>query len=275
VRLTVIGCGPAAPQPDTAASGLLVESGATAILLDCGPGVASRLSAVRDPRTLGAVVIGHLHADHFLDLVSLRYLLPWEGSAAERLTVVLPPGGGRKLRALAPIVSERDTFFDEAFDIVEHRVGAELHVGDLRIRAVPSRHYVPAWSVEVVDSAGTRIVYVGDTGPYAPLDEFVRGADLIVCEATLASGDDDQSDRGHLAANESLALARRAGAAALLLTHYPSARRPELLGLAAAEDQMAVSVARPGLQLTLGGAPAAPGKAWPAVAADRHSRVPG
>jgi ribonuclease BN (tRNA processing enzyme) len=274
VRLTVIGCGPAAPQPDTPASGLLIESAGAAILLDCGPGVASRLSSVRDPRSLSGVIVGHLHADHFLDLVSLRYLLPWEGTA-DRLTVVLPPGGGRHLRALAPIVSERPTFFDEAFDILEHRVGRELVVGDLRIRSSPSRHYVPAWSVEVVDPAGARIVYVGDTGPHGALDELIRGADIVVFEATLVSGDDDQAERGHLAPDEALDLARRAGVGRVLLTHYPSARREELLAVAAAETELSVAVARPGLELTVGETPAIVGPGGLMWEPDRHTRIAG
>ena len=52
MRLTVIGCGTAQPQPDTPASGLLVESGDTRVLLDCGQGVISRLERHIDPLSL-------------------------------------------------------------------------------------------------------------------------------------------------------------------------------------------------------------------------------
>ena len=40
MRLTVIGCSPAWPNPGGACSGYLVEG---RLLLDCGPGVLSRL----------------------------------------------------------------------------------------------------------------------------------------------------------------------------------------------------------------------------------------
>ena len=60
MRLTVLGCGPAAPQPDTPASGLLVQSGSTAILLDCGQGVAARLVKRVQLDQLSAIVIGHM-----------------------------------------------------------------------------------------------------------------------------------------------------------------------------------------------------------------------
>src|SRR4029077_13669015 len=93
MRLTVLGCGPAAPQPDTPASGLLVESGSSAILLDCGQGVAAQLVRRIEPDRLSAVIIGHMHADHFIDLSALRYRFPWGDRSAVRLPVLLPPGG--------------------------------------------------------------------------------------------------------------------------------------------------------------------------------------
>ena len=92
MRLTVIGCGPAAPQADTPASGLLLESGSTAILLDCGYGVIGRLRAVADPVGLTGVVIGHLHADHALDLAALRYLHPWPGRCLGAAADLAPSG---------------------------------------------------------------------------------------------------------------------------------------------------------------------------------------
>ena len=147
VRLTVLGCGPAAPQPDTPASGLLVESGSSAILLDCGQGVAARLVGRIEPAALTAVVIGHMHADHFIDLSALRYGFAWGDRSAERLPVLLPPGGLALFAELAGVVSERPTFFDDAFDVREYDPAVEARVGDLELSFIPGRHYVPAWGV--------------------------------------------------------------------------------------------------------------------------------
>ena len=74
MRLTVIGSGTSQPQPETPASGLLIETESTAILVDCGQGIIRELMGIHDPRELDAIVIGHMHADHYIDLVSLRYL---------------------------------------------------------------------------------------------------------------------------------------------------------------------------------------------------------
>ena len=47
------------------------------MLLDCGNGVFSKLRRFRDYTTVDAVVISHLHADHFLDLVPFSYALTY------------------------------------------------------------------------------------------------------------------------------------------------------------------------------------------------------
>jgi ribonuclease BN (tRNA processing enzyme) len=252
VRLTVLGCGPAAPQPDTPASGLLVESGSTSILLDCGQGVAARLVARMEPARLSAVVIGHMHADHFIDLSALRYRFPWAGRSDVRLPVLLPPGGRERLAELAGIVSERDGFFDDAFEVREYDPSLSDRIGELEWSYVPGRHYVPAWGVSLTGPDGTRIVYGGDTGPNPGLVARARGADLLVVEATLASPDDDDADgRGHLTLDEAIEHARASAARRTLITHYPSARRREMSdGLAAFDGS--ITLARPDLIVDVG-----------------------
>lgn len=253
MRLTVLGCGPAAAQPDTPASGLLVETGGGAILLDCGQGVAAGLVSRLEPGALSAVVIGHMHADHFIDLSALRYRFPWAGRPERRLPVLLPPGGMARLAALAEVVSERPGFFDDAFEVVEYDPAGRLDLAGLSLGFVPGDHYVPAWGVELTAADGVRLVYAGDTGPNPELVRRARGADLLVCEATLATAaEDDPGRRGHLSLEEALDHARAAAVGRLLVTHYPSARRPEMEARIARGGEAAM-VARPGLRLEVGG----------------------
>ena len=204
MRLTVIGSGTSQPQAETPASGLLVESDSTALLVDCGQGVVRELLAVRDPRDLDAIVIGHMHADHYIDLVSLRYLLPWEGVAGAHVPVLLPPGGKARLDALATAISERPNFFDDAYSLLEYDPAHRLHVGDLTITFVQGRHYVPAWGCVITDEAGARIAISGDTGPNEAFVTAARGADVVVAEATLTSAEFDDPRRGHLTPEEAL-----------------------------------------------------------------------
>jgi ribonuclease BN (tRNA processing enzyme) len=220
MRLTVIGSGTSQPQLETPASGMLVETDTTSILVDCGQGVIRELLAIRDPRELDAIIVGHMHADHYIDLVSLRYLLPWEGVAGGHMPVLLPPGGRDRMRQLATAISERPAFFDDAYGILEYDPAHRLHIGDLTISFTPGQHYVPAWGCTLVDPDGRRVMISGDTGPNDGIVQAARGADVFVVEATLTSGKNDDPRRGHLTPEEAIDMAARAGATRTVLVHY-------------------------------------------------------
>ena len=220
LRLTVLGCSTAAPHPATPTAGFLVEWGSTAVLLDCGQGVIRNLQKVLDPHDLSGIVIGHMHADHYLDLVGLRYLYPWGERAPDPLPVHLPPGGRARLDALATAISERAGFFDAAFDSVEYDPATELVIGDLRLRFVEALHYVPAWGVVIEAPDGARLAYTGDTGPSTSVEDAVRGADLLLVESSLEHARDDDPVRGHLTAEEAIALAQAAAVRSAIIVHY-------------------------------------------------------
>jgi ribonuclease BN (tRNA processing enzyme) len=225
LRLTVLGCSTAAPDPATPTAGFLVEWGTTAVLLDVGQGVIRNLQKVLDPHDLSAIVIGHMHADHYLDIVGLRYLYPWGQPAPDPLPIHLPPGGRERMDALAFAVSERVGFFDAAFTAVEYDPDSVLTVGELQLRFVRGRHYVPAWGVVIDAPDGTRLAYTGDTGPSVSVEEAVRGADLLLVESALWSAAHDDEERGHLTPEEAIELARRAEARSAILVHYAPVRK--------------------------------------------------
>ena len=87
-------------MPGQAASGYLVESDTQRILVDCGSGIATELRA-HDPGPLTAIVISHLHADHWFDLVPLHYAIrygSWRGPAAGRPAPAARAAGGCSTR---------------------------------------------------------------------------------------------------------------------------------------------------------------------------------
>jgi ribonuclease BN (tRNA processing enzyme) len=250
LRMTVLGCSTAAPHPATPAAGFLVEWGATAVLLDVGQGVIRNLQRLMDPHDLSAIVIGHMHADHYLDIVGLRYLFPWGEPSKVPLPIHLPPGGRSRLDALATAVSERVGFFDAAFDAVEYDPAEALTIGDLRLRFVHGRHYVPAWGVVIDAPDGSRLAYTGDTGPSTAVEAGVADADLLLVEAALGLAAHDDTERGHLTPEEAIELARNARARAAVLVHYAPARRAELDALCAAAGPW-VRTAVDGLTITV------------------------
>jgi ribonuclease BN (tRNA processing enzyme) len=250
LRLTVLGCTTAAPHPASPTAGFLVEWDDTALLLDLGQGVVRNLQRVLDPHELSAIVIGHMHADHYLDIVGLRYLYPWGDRAPDPLPIHLPPGGRARLDALATAVSERAAFFDAAFDAEEYDPDATLEIGALRVTFVRGRHYVPAWGVVVEAPDGTRLGYTGDTGPSDSVVAAMHGVDLLLVEAALADLRYDDPERGHLMADEAIAMVIAAEARGGLLVHYGPGRRADLEALCAAAT-VPMRVALDGLTITV------------------------
>ncbi|HET9344641.1 MAG TPA: MBL fold metallo-hydrolase [Candidatus Limnocylindrales bacterium] len=251
-RVTVIGAGTSAPQPETPASGILVETPSTAILVDCGQGVIRGLMPLRDPRELDAIIVGHLHADHYIDLVSLRYLMPWAGFTGRRVPVLLPPGGRRKMDELASAISEREGFFDHTFEVVEFDASKRLEIGDLTIDFLPGLHYVPAWGCAIRDRSDRLVVVTGDTGPNDALVEASRGADVFIVEATLLSPNEDDPARGHLTYDEALDMGAQAGAGQTVLVHHRPQNREAILAACAARANAVVGL--PGLAIDLAAA---------------------
>src|SRR3954463_1674997 len=97
--LTVVGAGPAySDRAGSTGAPYLVRTDRSAILLDLGQGSFPRLAGLIDPADLDAVLIRHLHPDHFIDLVPLRHYLRWE--ARRRVRVIAPDGLVDRLDAL-------------------------------------------------------------------------------------------------------------------------------------------------------------------------------
>ena len=68
---------------------------------------------------------------------------------------------------------------------------------------------------------GQRFAFVMDTGPCAGAEALAQGADMLVCEATFTSEDQELAAAyGHLTAQQAGELAARAGARLLVLTHF-------------------------------------------------------
>lgn len=228
MRLTILGRSPARPNPGEACAGYLVEGGDSRVLLDVGPGVVAQLLLASSPDQLDAVLISHMHTDHFLDLVTLRYAYPWLEETRPKLRVIVPPGSSEQLRDLAKGAGYPD-FFDRTFDFVEHDGERAIEVGNLRFEPHETQHFVPTWGFRVhargIDESTNRLfVYSADTAPVDTLPALVDGADLFLCEAALRSLNEDAQPpekRGHLLPSEAGELATQGRVGRLVLTHLP------------------------------------------------------
>jgi len=192
------------------------------VLLDCGNGVVAALQRFCSPADLAAAVITHLHPDHFSDIYALQNALRfgrYPKPAAPPLRIFAPRGADQFLAAVLPKETSRREFLDRftfsAFEDGEGRVGEEV-----RLRFAPTNHPMPCHAVEV-SSGGRRLVYTADTGPSEAVERLAAGAHVLLAECTLAEGTEHLAEElGHLTGGMAGALAARAGAKKLLLTHF-------------------------------------------------------
>ena len=161
MRLTVLGKSPSWQDADGACSGYLLQEGDTSVLLDCGNGVFGKLRRFADYVDVDAVVLSHLHADHFLDLVPYACALAfaprqlpfpidgWPGTDDPvHPALWLPPGGHAVVSAVAT-AGGQSGLFDGAFAVHEYDIAQTLEIRTLRARFQPVPHYVPCNAIEL------------------------------------------------------------------------------------------------------------------------------
>jgi ribonuclease BN (tRNA processing enzyme) len=208
----------------------LVRTGKAAVLLDIGSGAVGNLQLAIDYPALDAIVVSHMHADHFLDLIPLRYGLTYGPlSSGSRIPLWLPPGGAQRLRLLCRGFSSEGAgdFLNGVFDVREYDSSSALKVNDVRLTFKPTLHYVESYSIRV-EYGNASVTYSGDTAPCDAVVDHARGCSLFVCEATLGLGTEEEP-RGHSSAMEAGEMARRAGVERLALTHYYATADPQAL----------------------------------------------
>ncbi len=211
------------PRPGGACSSYLLQTDHAAVLFDLGPGAAGKLQLAIDYTRLDAIVISHMHADHFLDLVPLRYGLKYGPRPRESpLPLWLPPSGGPVLDALGELVGREpgNDFFAESYAMREYDPAQGLTVKDLTLSFRRTRHSIDAFAIRA-ECNGASIVYSADTAPSDAVVELARGCSLFLCEASLGLATEEE-ERGHSSAPEAARMANDADAGRLLLTHHPA-----------------------------------------------------
>jgi len=241
VKLTVVGCSPAWPNPGGAQSGYLVESGGR-LLMDCGPGVLARLREREAWPRVDAIAITHFHLDHWGDLVPWAFgAMYGAGRGTPPPELWLPPGGLETLASFGDTFGV-DSMFEQVFRLREYEEGVPFTAAGLEVTPVRLLHFgLVTFGLRVSDGART-LAYSGDSAPTPALATLARDADLFLCEATLAEPDPAQDgDRGHLTAEEAVGAFRESGARRLLVIHRPD-ELPLADGLERAYDGLELTV---------------------------------
>ena len=227
----MLGKSPSWQDAGGACSGYLIEDGSTRVLLDCGNGVFAKLRERIDYTEVDAVLLSHLHADHFLDLVPFSYALTyapkqqpvpvhtWPGTDTPARPRLIAPPGAREIFRRVVGAWGNDDLIENAFALEEYEAGDEVAVGQIRASFHPVPHFIDTFAVNVTaEGSGAKLSYSADTSPSEEVVEIARDADLMLVEATLPRPE-RTGVRGHLTPEEAGEHARRAGAKRVVITH--------------------------------------------------------
>ncbi|NDB18685.1 MAG: MBL fold metallo-hydrolase, partial [Actinobacteria bacterium] len=181
VRLTVIGCAGSFPSPDSPASSYLVEHARTQLLLDLGNGAFGSLLGQTDPRSIDAIIISHLHADHCADLVPLYVWLKYGPIPLPRKIPVYGPRG--LAERIAGMYSAAGADLTDIFEFRTLRAQQPVDIGSMTVLPAIVAHPGESFAVRIATPSST-LVYSGDTAECDALVTLSAGADIALFEAS-------------------------------------------------------------------------------------------
>ncbi len=269
MRLNLIPLGTSAGRPTLlrGASALAVVTEGAWVLCDCGEG--AQIAALRAGLSLSrldAVLITHLHGDHFNGLPGLLGTLGLEGR--QRPLVVAGPPGITALLQHLQRAGSLGTGDMEVRVLEQQGDGGEVRIegSQFLVESRPLAHRVPTYGFRValplladlkagrpvrladgrvVDpeglvgprQRGASMAYALDTVPCVSAVELGRGVDALVHEATYEDARAALAhERGHSTGVEAARIAAEAEASALVLTHFS----PSVDGTALADEARAI-----------------------------------
>ena len=238
IDVTLLGTGSPVPDPNRAGPATLISAGGQHLLVDAGRGVLMRLAAMGlGAGNLSAVLLTHLHSDHFTDLndvITTRWVMTFEPTP---LTIVGPVGTqavvDHILASLGPDISYRiahhaDLPYPPPVSVVEVGDGPVDLDGGFTVSCAPTDHKPVEPSVGFrFEHEGTVVVAAGDTVPCEGLDRLCEGAHAVVhtvirkdmIENVPIQRMKDTLDY-HSSPEEAAQTTQRSGAETLILTHY-------------------------------------------------------
>lgn len=221
--LTVLGSAGTHPGNGRACSSYLVEADGYRLLLDCGNGSLANLTRRIDVADLDAVIVSHLHPDHFVDLYGLHYALRFHPDGPRAVPVYAPPGAEALLTSLLGDSAESFVRHCEVRSAVP---GMRLELGPMEVTLFEAYHVLPTLASRVETPGGT-VAFSGDSAATRQLVACARGADLFLCDSSWLEADGPHPEGVHMTGAEAGQLADAADAATLLVTHVFPNNDPE------------------------------------------------
>jgi len=190
MRLFVLGSGSALPVPDRNPPAFLLRTASNDYLIDCGEGAQLQLRRLKVPLgRLRAVLITHLHGDHFLGLFGLLWTLQLMGRKKE--LHIIAPSDLRHL--IDTMVGNQDGQlpFPIVFSALDGRTSETTVYEDrqISVRTFPLRHGIPCFGYVLTEPPKMRkliperIEELGLRGPI--LKTLKEGNDITDAQGRL------------------------------------------------------------------------------------------
>jgi ribonuclease BN (tRNA processing enzyme) len=232
VRLTVVGSGDAFGSGGRANTCFWIETGETVMALDFG---ATSLVALHqrglDPSRVDAVMLSHLHGDHFGGLPFLLLDGQFDGRRERPLTVIGPIGTTERLQAAMEVFfpGSSKNRWRYPFAVIDLPVRTRHRFAHIDIETWEVVHPSggPSTGVRLCDGPRT-LAYSGDTMWTETLVELAKGADLFITECYKLDGaPPNHLDLATIEANRARFLTPR-----VMLTHMSRTVLPHLAEIA-------------------------------------------
>ncbi|XP_058904499.1 zinc phosphodiesterase ELAC protein 2 isoform X2 [Kogia breviceps] len=280
-EVVFLGTGSAIPMKLRNVSSTLINiSSDASLLLDCGEGTFGQLcrhygdEVDRLLGTLAAVFVSHLHADHHTGLLNI--LLQREralvslGKPCHPLLVVAPT----QLRAWL------QQYHNQCQPLLHHvsiipakclQKGAEVSnpkverlisllletCGLEEFQTCLVRHCKHAFGCALVHTSGWKVVYSGDTMPCEALVQMGKDATLLIHEATLEDGlEEEAAEKTHSTTSQAIGVGMRMNAGFVMLNHF--SQRYAKIPLFSPDFNEKVGIAFDHMKVSLGDLPTVP-----------------
>ncbi|XP_036692216.1 zinc phosphodiesterase ELAC protein 2 isoform X2 [Balaenoptera musculus] len=280
-EVVFLGTGSAIPMKVRNVSSALINiSSDASLLLDCGEGTFGQLcrhygdEVDRLLGTLAAVFVSHLHADHHTGLLNI--LLQREralvslGKPCHPLLVVAPT----QLRAwLQQYHTQCQPLLHHVSIIPAKCLQKGAEVSNPKVERLISllletcgleefqtclvRHCKHAFGCALVHTSGWKVVYSGDTMPCEALVQMGKDATLLIHEATLEDGLEEEAvEKTHSTTSQAIGVGMRMNAGFVMLNHF--SQRYAKIPLFSPDFNEKVGIAFDHMKVSLGDLPMVP-----------------
>ncbi|OCT62738.1 hypothetical protein XELAEV_18043829mg, partial [Xenopus laevis] len=240
-----LGTGSAVPMKTRNVSSTLVNvSPSHSLLLDCGEGTFGQLHRHYGDkvdevlRKLSAIFVSHLHADHHTGLLNIllerERALETCGKPLTPVSVVGP----------ALLMTWLNQYHNHCQEILHHinlipakHLTDNIEAPSLKTKNLLAsfleayqleqfqtclvRHCRNAYACSIVHQSGWKLVYSGDTMPCDALVQMGKDASLLIHEATLEDGLEEEAiEKTHSTTSQAIGVGMKMNADFIMLNHF-------------------------------------------------------